>query len=184
MLSMPMAPNLSNHHRDTLRKILGHPASGNVEWRSVISLMEAVGTVREEHNGKFEVTVGPETEVLHRPHGKDVDTQMILDLRRMLTEAGLIAPAIDFGSTEVADNSVLHPTGQARFVKRLFVASNSALANCLGGPNPTLTNQALSTRTAEKILGKYFDGEPFVGPSSPGSSIDDRVTQAVLDRGI
>ncbi len=88
-----MAPKLSNHHRDTLRKILGHPAretwSGNVEWRSVISLLEAVGTVREEHNGKFQVTVGPETEVLHRPHGKDVDTQMVVDLRRMLTEAGL-----------------------------------------------------------------------------------------------
>ena len=89
MLSEPMAHDLSNHHRDTLEKILAHPASGNIEWRSVISLLEAVGTVREDHNGKFEVTVGPEKEVLHRPHGKDVDKQMIVDLRRMLTEAGL-----------------------------------------------------------------------------------------------
>ena len=83
-----------------------------------------------------------------------------------------------------AENSVLKPTGEARFVKRLFVASNSALANCLGGPNPTLTNQALSTRTAEKILAKYFDGEPFVGHQDPVSSIDDRVTRAVLHRRI
>jgi hypothetical protein len=92
MLFEPMAPHLSGHHRDTLEKILAHPASGNIEWRSVISLLEAVGTVREEHNGKFEVTIGPETEVLHRPHGKDVEKQMIVDLRRMLTEAGLAEP--------------------------------------------------------------------------------------------
>jgi hypothetical protein len=64
------------------------------------------------------------------------------------------------------------------------VGSNSALSNCLGGPNPTLTSQALATRTAEKILEKYFDGEPFVGSETPVRSIDDRVTQAVLDRKI
>lgn len=81
--------HLSNHHRTTLEEIFSHPASGNVEWRKVRSLLEAVGTVREEHDGKLKVTVGPETEVLHRPHGKDIDRQLIVDLRRMLTEAGL-----------------------------------------------------------------------------------------------
>jgi hypothetical protein len=80
---------LNNHHRDTLRKIFAHPASGNVEWRQVLSLLEAVGTVEEEHNGKFKVTLGAETEILARPRGKDVDRQMVVDLRRMLTEAGL-----------------------------------------------------------------------------------------------
>lgn len=84
-----MSGDLSNHHRDTLKKILDHPASGNVEWRQVLSLLEAVGTVEEEHNGKFKVTLGSETERLGRPHGKDVDKQMVVDLRRMLTGAGL-----------------------------------------------------------------------------------------------
>ncbi len=28
---------LSSHHRDTVAKILDHPASGNVEWRQVLS---------------------------------------------------------------------------------------------------------------------------------------------------
>lgn len=41
-------------------------------------------------------------------------------------------------------------------VKRLFIADNSVLYNSLGGPNPTLTTQALATRTAEKIAGCYF----------------------------
>ncbi|AKL94681.1 choline dehydrogenase/flavoprotein [Clostridium aceticum] len=45
---------------------------------------------------------------------------------------------------------------EAYQVKRLFVADNSAHYNCLGGSNPTLTTQALATRTAEKIVKKYF----------------------------
>ncbi len=81
--------SVDSKHRDTLEKILRHPASGNVEWRQVRSLLEAVGDVVEEHDGKLKVTLGDETEVLQRPHGKDVDTQMIVDLRRMLTRAGI-----------------------------------------------------------------------------------------------
>jgi hypothetical protein len=55
----------------------------------VRSLLEAVGTATEEHNGKLKVTVHGETEVLQQPHGKDIDQQMIVDLRRMLTRAGI-----------------------------------------------------------------------------------------------
>lgn len=91
--------HLSGHHRSTLQEIFSHPTSGNVEWRKVLSLLEAVGTVTEEHNGKFKVQLGPETEVFQKPHGKDVDRGMIGDLRRMLTEAGLNPD----GSPEVAD---------------------------------------------------------------------------------
>ena len=40
--SAPTSANLNNHHRDTLEEIDGHPASGNVEWRKVLSLLEAV----------------------------------------------------------------------------------------------------------------------------------------------
>jgi hypothetical protein len=83
---------VNSEHVDTVEKIFGHPASGNVEWRQVLSLLEAVGTVTERHNGRVEVTLGDETEVLDPPKDKDVDTQMIVDLRRMLTGAGF-APA-------------------------------------------------------------------------------------------
>jgi hypothetical protein len=80
---------LGSHHSDTVEKIFGHPTSGNVEWRAVLSLLEAVGTVDEEHNGKVRVTLGDETEVFQPPRDKDIDTQMIVDLRRMLSNAGL-----------------------------------------------------------------------------------------------
>jgi hypothetical protein len=84
-----MAADLNHHHRDTLERIFSHPSSGNIEWRQVLSLLEAVATTTEELNGKFRVTLGGETEVLQPPGGKDVDRQMVVDLRRMLTKAGL-----------------------------------------------------------------------------------------------
>jgi choline dehydrogenase-like flavoprotein len=83
---------------------------------------------------------------------------------------------------ESENDSVLDSNGQARAVQRLFIADNSALATALGGPNPTLTSQAVATRTAEKIFQLYFDGDPWVGGEAPISSIDDRVTSAVLGR--
>jgi hypothetical protein len=105
---------LNNHHRDTLRKVFDHQASSNIEWRQVLSLLEAVGTVTEEHNGKFKVTVGPETEVLQRPRGKDIDKQTVVDLRRMLTGAGLspdgAGPVADERSRDHGDNRRGSPT--------------------------------------------------------------------------
>ena len=83
-----MAEPLDSHHRDTLEQIFRHPTSSNIEWRRVLSLLEAVGTVTQEHDGKFKVALGPETEMLSAPHGKDIDTQFVVDLRRMLTVAG------------------------------------------------------------------------------------------------
>jgi hypothetical protein len=84
-----MAANLNHHHRDTLERIFSHPSSGNIEWRQVLSLLKAVATTTEELNGKVKVTLGSETEVLQPPDGKDIDQQMVVDLRRMLTNAGL-----------------------------------------------------------------------------------------------
>jgi choline dehydrogenase-like flavoprotein len=82
-----------------------------------------------------------------------------------------------------ADDSVLDENAEARWVRRLFIADNSALANGIGGPNPTLTTQALATRTAEKIFHLYFGGEPWVGRETPVSSIDPAVTRAVVGHG-
>jgi hypothetical protein len=87
-----LTTDLDSAHRNTLERIFSHPSSGNIEWRQVRSLLEAVGTAIEEHNGRLKVTLGDETEVLEPPHGKDIDQQMIVDLRRMLRRAGL-APA-------------------------------------------------------------------------------------------
>ena len=81
--------DLDAEHRDTVEQIFARRSSRNVEWRRVRSLLDAVATVTEEDNGKLRVSLGGETEVLMPPHGKDVDAQMLVDLRRMLSRAGI-----------------------------------------------------------------------------------------------
>jgi choline dehydrogenase-like flavoprotein len=51
---------------------------------------------------------------------------------------------------------VVDVDGEAYQLKRLYVADNSVHYNAVGGVNPTLTTQALAVRTAEKLVGKYF----------------------------
>jgi hypothetical protein len=93
-MSSPAEPeHLSNHHRTTLRQIFQHPASHNIEWHAVVSLLEAVGSVERHHDGKVAVTVGPEKAFLDPPAHKDVDAQMVVDLRRLLSAGGYGAEA-------------------------------------------------------------------------------------------
>jgi hypothetical protein len=87
-MSVPVPEHLNNHHRDTLLQIFQHPSSHNIEWPAVLSLLEAVGSVERRHDGKCTITVGTETEVVTPPKHKDIDTQLVVDLRRMLTSAG------------------------------------------------------------------------------------------------
>ena len=83
-----MEPHLNSEHRDTLAKILGHPTSANIEWRQVVSLLEAIATVTVRHNGELKVTLGSQTEFLTEPHGKDLEIETVVILRRMLKQAG------------------------------------------------------------------------------------------------
>jgi hypothetical protein len=87
-VTSPGAEHLDSRHRDTVRQIFEHPTSHNIEWRAVMSLLEAIGTVTPGHRGKVAVKVGPELEFLVPPAGKDIDDQMVTDLRHMLTKAG------------------------------------------------------------------------------------------------
>ena len=88
MSSSPESPHLDNRHRNTLRQIFAHPVSHNIEWHAVASLLAAVGTVEDRHDGKVAVRVGSEAAFFDLPAGKDIDAQMVVDLRRMLSRAG------------------------------------------------------------------------------------------------
>jgi GTP-binding protein HflX len=58
------------------------------------------GTVEERHDGKFKVTLGAETEIFDRPRHKDIDEQMVVDLRRMLKNAGYDASVAELRTKE------------------------------------------------------------------------------------
>jgi len=79
---------LDNRHRNTLRQIFAHPVSHNIEWRAVTSLLEAVGEVTPHHDGKVTVKVGSAEAFLEPPRGKDIDEQMVVDLRHLLSQGG------------------------------------------------------------------------------------------------
>jgi hypothetical protein len=86
---------LSHHHRETIDRIFAHPTSGNVEWRQVRSLLEAVGTVTDEHSGKVVVDLDGDRKTLHVPKDKDVDEATIRELRGMLANVQLVPPEVD-----------------------------------------------------------------------------------------
>ena len=76
--------SLDNEQRKTLEQIVDHRSGANIEWRQVRALLEALGMVTDEHNGKVRATVGGVSEVFQPPRGKDVDEELLSDLRRML----------------------------------------------------------------------------------------------------
>jgi hypothetical protein len=88
-MASPSGPeHLSGHHRDTVQKILQHPASHNIEWHDVVSLLEAIGTVEQHRDNKVKVHVGSQTRFFDVPAHKDIEVETVIELRRMLTAAG------------------------------------------------------------------------------------------------
>jgi hypothetical protein len=85
---------LTGHHLVTAEKILAHPASHNVEWHDAAALVAEIGSIAEESNGRYRVTIGDETQIFDRPRGKDLDTQQIVDLRKMLKSIGITTDSI------------------------------------------------------------------------------------------
>jgi hypothetical protein len=83
-----MTPHLSSHHRKTVERIFARPTSANIEWRQIESLLAAIGSV-ESDGGKLSVRVGSQPELVLEPHGKEASIQTVLDLRHVLTRAGL-----------------------------------------------------------------------------------------------
>ena len=108
MTSTSEPVHLNNHHRNTLRQILQHPAGHNIEWHAVVSLLEAVGSIAEHRDGKVAATLGSETEFFDPPAHKDIDTQTVVALRRMLTNAGYGTP-VDEAESERAGWTRLSP---------------------------------------------------------------------------
>jgi hypothetical protein len=76
--------NLDNEQRKTLEQVVDHRSGANIDWRRVRALLEALGTVTEEPNGKVRVTVGGLSDVFQPPREKDVDEELLSDLRRVL----------------------------------------------------------------------------------------------------
>lgn len=82
--------HLNGHHRRTLASIFLHPASHNVEWHDVLSLLRHIGTAEDSHNGTYYVTVGSSHLNLGQSHDKNLGTDELHQLRDFLITLGLL----------------------------------------------------------------------------------------------
>jgi hypothetical protein len=58
-------------------------------------LIAEIGTVTEEPNHRFTITMGSETKTFDRPRHDDIDEQQVVDLRRMLRHAGITPESLE-----------------------------------------------------------------------------------------
>jgi choline dehydrogenase-like flavoprotein len=114
--------------------------------------------IKDEH--------GPVANILYTPTNKSRKRreELVKIGTKMLRQAG----ASKIHRTNLPEDYYIHLQSTMRMgyvadtsceayqVERLYIADNSVQYNSLGGPNPTLTTQALATRTAEHLVAKYF----------------------------
>ena len=82
---------LDAHHRKTVDKLFTHPTSHNIQWHDVLSMLRAVADVDEVKDGRYKVTLGPETETFDAPKGTDIVE--LLDSRRFVDGLATLDPA-------------------------------------------------------------------------------------------
>lgn len=80
---------LKTHDQHTLESIFKHPPAHNLGWDSIIGLLNHIGSVGEQHNGAFVVSIGTKRLTLLHPHGKDIGTPDIARLREFLSSVGI-----------------------------------------------------------------------------------------------
>ncbi len=82
---------MSHKHAVLIHAIFEGPASANVHWREVESLLSHLGAKVEPHHGaSFRVVLNGVEGFLHRPHNSNTCTkQEIRHLRDYLASAGV-----------------------------------------------------------------------------------------------
>jgi hypothetical protein len=84
---------MSRHHTNLIRAIFHDPPPHNLHWREIEMLLRHVGASVEPISGaRVRVMLNRMEEVLHRPHGDEMDRQSVLHVRAFLGRAG-VTPA-------------------------------------------------------------------------------------------
>ncbi len=87
---------MSRHHANLIRSLFHDPPPHNLHWREIETLLKHVGASVEPISGaRVRVTLGRAEEVLHRPHGDELDRQSVLHVRAFLGRAGVTPAAYE-----------------------------------------------------------------------------------------
>ena len=86
---------MSHKHKRILKSIFTEPASGNLHWREVESLLRHLGAeFQSTHGARFTVKLNKVEGQLHRPHhGGTLSKQDVRQLRGFLARAGVTLSA-------------------------------------------------------------------------------------------
>jgi hypothetical protein len=95
-------PHIATTHRRTLDAIFHHPVSHNLSWMDALQLLTHLGSVQEEADGKYSLTINGKHLIFHKPHGKHLDAREITELRHYFASAG-ISPENPYGTRPAAE---------------------------------------------------------------------------------
>ncbi|PGF18233.1 hypothetical protein CP556_04890 [Natrinema sp. CBA1119] len=140
------------------------------DYRRTLAILILTDDLPRQENGVSvdEETVdehGPVADVSWDPHPDDSAKRdrLATTAAELLQAAGAehvhradAPPLLLHMQSSMRMGKVVDENCEADDVDRLFVGDHSALANGLGGPNPTNTGQALAIRTADRINALYF----------------------------
>lgn len=82
---------MSHKHKRILKSIFSEPASGNLHWREVESLLNHLGAeILGTHGARFTVSLNDVEGQLHRPHHSGaLSKHDVRHLREFLARAGV-----------------------------------------------------------------------------------------------
>jgi hypothetical protein len=87
---------MSRHQTKLIRALFQDPPPHNLHWRDIEALLKHVGASVEPISGaRVRVKLARIEEVLHRPHGGEVDRQSVLHVRTFLGRAGVTPAAYE-----------------------------------------------------------------------------------------
>ena len=128
--------------------------------------MDAVGETQRKHDGKYSARIGQERETFERPRGKDISTQQVVDLRRMLSNAGYDISRSSNGVRTTTDSSNPVDLGGKRAVvaldyrgARIYAldAPTHSSPEELTAPDPWHLNHHLHHRKQDKTVSYDLD---------------------------
>ena len=87
--------------RQTLDAIFHHPVAHNLSWMDTLRLLTHLGSANEKADGKYSLTINRKHLIFHKPHGKHLNADEVIELRHYLVSAG-ISPANPHGAPSAA----------------------------------------------------------------------------------
>ena len=154
---MAISERILGRDRRTLEAIFRHPAASNLAWSDAWHLIERLGAIKQEPNGRLLLTVGPHQEVFHRAHGKDLTAEEIARLRKFLESAGVTPASPHVAEPSATGESAVHDMVVAvdHHRARLFtIESTTAGAKTLRPYDPHHFLHHLTHREEDRLRGQ------------------------------